>query len=92
MNESELEKTPPTTLKELGIHVAYMRKDIADLKDLMAQLPNGFASVKDLAEVEIRVGKLENKQNFKNTLLWVGLVASAIINIVALYNIFTRGY
>lgn len=42
----------------------------------------------DIAEVGARVTKLEDAKNLKNTLLWVGLVASAIINIVGAAKIF----
>ena len=87
MLSEEIDK-PPKTIHEIGIHMYYMSKDIAELKKTMEEFPNGFASVKDLSAVIIRVGTLENKQNLKNTMLWVGLVASAIINIVVVYQLF----
>lgn len=95
MNESA--EPIPTTVKEVGIHIGYMRQeareikaDIHELKVIVQDLPNGFAQIKDLSALESRVVKLENRENIKNTLLWVGLVASAIINIVALYDKFTQ--
>lgn len=81
----------PKTLEEIGIHLFYMNQEIMELKEAMKEMPNGFASIKSLSDIEGRVIKLEGRDNIKQTLLWVGLVASAIINIVALYNIFTRG-
>ena len=88
MNEAN--EQVPTTIKEVGIHIGYMRADIKELKDIMAELPNGFATIQSQSALEARVAKLESKDNIKNTLLWVGLVASAIINIVALYDKFAQ--
>lgn len=81
---------PPTTVKEVGIHLGYIREDIKELKDIVKEMPNGFVTKDQHAELDKRVVKLEDRQNLKNILLWVGLVASAIINIIALYNIFTK--
>ena len=79
----------PTTIKEVGIHIGYMRHDISELKQLMQSLPNGFATKDDLNKVDMRVIALEKRNGVKGTLLWVGLVASAIINIVIIYRLFT---
>lgn len=37
------------------------------------------------------IERLKTRKVFKDTVLWVGLTASAIINIVAMYKIFTKG-
>jgi hypothetical protein len=79
----------PATIKEVGIYIGFMRADIQELKDLIRVMPNGFATKEELSVLDRRVVKLEDRQNLKGTLLWVGLVASAIINIIALYNVFT---
>lgn len=89
MNKDETLSKAPTTVKEVGIHLAYMSQDISELKHLMEEMPKGFTPLTDHSELKDRVAKLENRQDIKNTLLWVGLVASAIINIVALYDKFT---
>ena len=81
---------PPKTIEEIGIHLIYMSQELKELKDVVKEMPNGFASIKDLGALATRVTVLENRNNLKNTVLWVGLVASAIINIIALYNIFTN--
>jgi hypothetical protein len=87
MNENELQ--PPQTVKEVGIHLVYISREIHELKKTIANMPNGFATKDDHIKLERRVVKLEEMKNLKNTLLWVGLAASAIINIIALYNLFT---
>lgn len=76
----------PTTIKEVGIHIGYMRNDIAELKDIL----KGHPTQKAFDELDERVTALETKNTLKNTLLWVGLVASAIINIVVIYQLFTE--
>lgn len=81
---------PPKTVKEVGIHMGYMRDDIRDVKKLIRDLSNGFATKEDHARLEARVDVLEKRNGFKQTLLWVGLVASAIINIIVIYNLFSK--
>ncbi len=44
----------------------------------------------EIEELRKDVAELQTKKIFRDTILWVGLSASAIINIIALYNIFTR--
>lgn len=80
---------PPTTIKEVGIHIGYMRQDINDLKDLVRSQSGLYAPQRDLEELDKRVAKLEGRNNIKDTFLWVGLVASAIINILVIYQLFT---
>ena len=79
----------PKTIQEVGIHLAYMADQLDKMSNKLNELTTNFAEKEEVAKLEIRVEKLEGKNGFKQTLLWVGLVASAIINIIALYNIFT---
>ena len=37
------------------------------------------------------IDELRAKKQVKDTILWIGLTASAIINIIALYNVFNNG-
>jgi len=82
---------PPATIKEVGIHIEYLRKDMAELKALMESIQKGFVSKDDFISHDKRIAKLESFNGLKTTLLWVGLVASAIINIVMVYNLFGGG-
>jgi hypothetical protein len=54
--------------------ISSLRKDVNDLK------------VTTTEEIE----RLKGKKQIKDTLLWIGLTASAIINIIAMYNLFTK--
>ena len=58
----------PTTIKEVGIHIGYMRTDISEMKKLIETLPNGFASKDDFIGLDKRVTSLE-KAKGKNWLL-----------------------
>ncbi|WOI86003.1 hypothetical protein [Rhodococcus qingshengii] len=39
---------PPSTIKEVGIHIGYMRDDIAELKELFKNMPTAFATKAEL--------------------------------------------
>lgn len=82
---------PPTTIKEIGIHLVYMSQKIFDLERLIKESQKTYATKEALSLLEGRVTSLENIKNLKNTLLWVGLVASAIINIIVIYQLFSGG-
>ena len=58
----------PTTIKEVGIHIGYMREDIANLTALVKEMPSGFATKSELIEIDKRVTVLE-KARSKNWLL-----------------------
>ena len=63
----------PQTIKEVGIHIGYMRQDIADMKKLIETLPSGFASKDDIIILDKRITVLE-KARSKN---WLFNTASA---------------
>lgn len=56
---SRIEDNAPATIKEVGIHLAYMQKDVAELTRLVQELPNGFAKNEALLRLEARVKLLE---------------------------------
>lgn len=68
-----------------------MAEQLQAMSDKLNELTNSFAEKEEMAKLEVRVEKLESKNGLKQTLLWVGLVASAIINIVVIYQLFTGG-
>ena len=71
MQEEHIEA--PTTIKEVGIHIGYMRQDIADLTRLVKDMPNGFATKTEMLEHDKRITALE-KAKAKN---WLFNTASA---------------
>lgn len=58
------------------------------LKQEIHNLRTDFAEYKENNSKEL--SSLRERKQARDTVLWVGLVASAIINIVALYNLFTK--
>jgi hypothetical protein len=81
----------PTTVKEIGIHLIYISKKLEELENTLKSQQAIYATKETVADIETRVTILEERNTLKNTLLWVGLVASAIINIVVIYQLFTGG-
>lgn len=95
-------KSQNSEIAVLQTEVKNMSKDLTEVKNHLLSL---IKKVDDLtiAQTEIselrtevtylkkEITQLKGVNNLKNTLLWVGLVASAIINVVALYNIFGGG-
>lgn len=59
---NKLEAEAPTTIKEVGIHLAYMRKDLKEVIDLVKELPNGFATKEELLHLAARVKILEDNK------------------------------
>lgn len=61
----------PTTIKEVGIYIGFMRQDISKLTNLVENLPKGFATKAEMLEIDKRVTSLEKSRN-KNWLLNTG--------------------
>lgn len=66
----------PTTIKEVGIYIGFMRQDIANLSQTVKDMPSGFATAKDLLELTTRVQGVEQK-GFKVS--WVYPSIAAIV-------------
>lgn len=81
---SNLEADAPATIKEVGIHLAYMRKDIQELTGLVKELPNGFATKEELMHVEARVTVLETNKGSLWTRFGLPTVYSVISAITLL--------
>lgn len=84
-------ETPPKTIEEVGIHLFYLAKSVGDLDASVKEQSKHYATTATTDDHEKRIQKLETKNIVKDTLLWVGLVASAIINIILVYNTFNGG-
>lgn len=88
--------TEPTPEKDtpavLAYRVGQLEKAVTDglatLGQKIDDLRQQFTPLSDHIELKDRVSKIESKNGLKQTLLWVGLVASAIINIVMVAKLF----
>ena len=77
-------------LELVDIKRNYVTKTESELlKQEISQLRGDIDSLSKTTAKEI--DRLKGRKAFKDTVLWVGLTASAIINIVAMYKIFTKG-
>lgn len=76
-------KEAPTTIKEVGIHIGYLRQDIVEMKKLIERMPSGFATREDVRDIDKRITELE-KARSRN---WILNTASAIIGAILLFLI-----
>lgn len=67
-----------------------IKQQLADFKQNYVTKQESQALKQEIAELRVDVHDLKNKKVFRDTILWIGLTASAIINIITLYNIFTK--
>lgn len=82
--------------KELNSELVYymfseIKAELKEIKKEYVTRTESLALKNEIGELRKDVERLKDSKTLRNTVLWVGLVSSAIINIVALYNIFTRG-
>lgn len=62
-NMGQLEDDAPTTIKEVGVHISYLRRDVGNLTRMVQELPNGFATKEELRALENEVITIKNKNN-----------------------------
>ena len=55
----EEHKQPPQNVKEVGIHIGYLREDIGDVKALLENHIAISATKADIAAHDVRISKLE---------------------------------
>lgn len=67
-----------------------IKGQLADFKANYVTKEESHALKQEIAELRVDVHELKNKKILRDTLLWIGLTASAIMNIIAMYNIFTK--
>ena len=84
--------TKPKTINAELIY--YMFDEIkAELKEMKKDYvtKNGSAALKqEIHDLRKEVESLKSKKVLRDTVLWVGLTASTIIDIIAMYNLFTK--
>lgn len=86
------EQKPKTINAEL---IYYMfdeiKLELREMKKDYVTKAESQALKQEIEELRGEIKDLRGKKQVKETILWVGLVASAIINVLALYNVFTGG-
>ncbi len=52
------------------------------------KMVDGVATKSDVHDLESRIEKLETRNGWKTTAVWVGLVTSMIVNVLLVYQMF----
>jgi|GEM_PF-6136058 len=92
MNEDDHENTP-TTVREIGIHIGYLREDVKELKDVANQLAEGTITRKEFEGLTVRVSALEKFLDSIKIKIAGWSIAIFISMVLALYGLdrFFRG-
>ena len=89
--------TAPTTVKEVGIHIGYLRDDIAELKQIVKDIKdesvgriefeaNKLQAVDKFVQIDTEIKELESKVNKRPWTLGTSIaIFSSIITAVVLY-------
>lgn len=87
MNSDDHTQTA-TTVKELGIHVGYVREDITEVKDLLRQHIELAATKADLVAAVARIDKVERREKnyittkqFYGWIVGTGTIAGVVLSI-----------
>lgn len=77
---------PPKTVKEVGIHLVYMKEDMVELKNLVKELKDGYVTRQEFEEFRTETDKRFNETK-RRTWLQNTLSAGAVLTLVATYAI-----
>lgn len=66
--------------------VKNVKEVVNRIESKLNDLGSNYAGQKDVLDIENRVVKLETRRVVRDTLIWVGLVASVLLNLFALYS------
>ena len=80
-------KQPPTSVKEVGIHIGYLREDISDLKALLENHIALAATKADIAAHDIRISKIEKIiEKVKSRIIGAALTIFVLM-VLAMYGL-----
>lgn len=88
------DSTPrPKTINAELIYYMFdeIKSELREIKKDYVTKSESEALKREIHNLRQEIDELKGKKQLRDTVLWVGLSASAIINIIALYNVFTRG-
>lgn len=81
-----------TEVKNIGTrmenHERLLREVIAKIDKLTIAQTEIHDLRREVANLKTEITELKGTNTLKNTLLWVGLVASAIINVIVIYQLY----
>lgn len=85
-------ETKPKTINSELIYYMFdeIKHELREIKKDYVTKSESAALKQEIHNLRQEVEQLKGKKQLRDTVLWIGLTASAIINVIALYNIFTR--
>lgn len=95
-------KSETADIAVLQTQMTSVQTDITDIKNMVTGITAkvdalALANTRmetmavEISTLKADIAKLQGTNSIKNTVLWVGLVASAIINILVIYQLFSGG-
>ena len=83
----EEHKQPPQNVKEVGIHIGYLREDIGDLKALLENHIVNSATKAEVAAHDVRISKLEEIiEKVKTRIIGVAITIFVLM-VLAMYGL-----
>lgn len=80
-------KQPPTSVKEVGIHIGYLRQEISDMKTLLEHHIALAATKADIESHETRISKLEEVIEKVKTRIVGAAVTILVLMVLSLYGL-----
>ena len=83
----EVHKQPPQNVKEVGIHIGYLREDISDVKVLLENHIALAATKADIADHDTRISKLEEIVERVRTRIVGAAITIFVLMVLAMYGL-----
>ena len=80
-------KQPPQNVKEVGIHIGYLREDIGDVKALLENHIALAATKADVAAHDVRISKLEELIDKVKTRIVGAAITIFVTMVLAMYGL-----
>ena len=80
-------KQPPQNVKEVGIHIGYLREDISDVKALLENHIALAATKADVAAHDVRISKLEEVIEKVKTRIVGSAITIFVLMVLAMYGL-----
>ena len=80
-------KQPPTNVKEVGIHIGYLREDIGDVKALLENHIALAATKADIEAHDVRISRIEEIIEKVRTRIVGAAITIFVTMVLALYGL-----
>ena len=80
-------KQPPGTIKEVGIHMGYLREDIGDVKALLENHIALAATKADIEAHDVRISRLEEIIEKVRTRIVGAAITIFVLMVLAMYGL-----